>query len=105
MANLLVISFPFHGSINPTLEFSRRLARAGARVTFLTSVSAYRRIIDSPPMDGTEPTLTRKRRRIKRFKRLNQLMNPSEMPEMASEPSELALERPCIRENIILAIL
>ncbi|KAJ8634361.1 hypothetical protein MRB53_027697 [Persea americana] len=52
MANLLVISFPFHGSINPTLEFSRRLARAGARVTFLTSVSAYRRIIDSPPMDG-----------------------------------------------------
>ncbi|XXG78686.1 hypothetical protein AAC387_Pa08g2581 [Persea americana] len=52
MANLLVISFPFHGSINPTLEFSRRLARAGARVTFLTSVSAYRRIIDSPHMNG-----------------------------------------------------
>ncbi|RWR87155.1 crocetin glucosyltransferase, chloroplastic-like protein [Cinnamomum micranthum f. kanehirae] len=52
MANLLVISFPLPGSINPTLEFARRLARAGSRVTFLTSVSAYRRIIDSAPMDG-----------------------------------------------------
>ncbi|RWR87145.1 crocetin glucosyltransferase, chloroplastic-like protein [Cinnamomum micranthum f. kanehirae] len=52
MTHILVISFPLHGHINPTFEFARRLARAGARVTFLSSVAAYRRIIESPPLDG-----------------------------------------------------
>ncbi|RWR78950.1 hypothetical protein CKAN_00750400 [Cinnamomum micranthum f. kanehirae] len=41
-------------------------------------------------MEVPSPTLPRRRRRVKRFKRLSQLMNPSGMLEMASEPSEPA---------------
>ncbi|RWR87157.1 crocetin glucosyltransferase, chloroplastic-like protein [Cinnamomum micranthum f. kanehirae] len=52
MAHFLVVSFPLPGHINPALELSRRLARAGARVTLVSSVYAHRRIIESPPTDG-----------------------------------------------------
>ncbi|RWR87150.1 crocetin glucosyltransferase, chloroplastic-like protein [Cinnamomum micranthum f. kanehirae] len=52
MAHFLVVSTPLHGHMNPTLEFARRLARAGARVTFLSTVSAYRRMGESPPLEG-----------------------------------------------------
>ncbi|XXG78676.1 hypothetical protein AAC387_Pa08g2573 [Persea americana] len=54
MTHFLVTSFPLHGHINhPTFEFAWRLARAGARVTFLSSVAAYWRIIESPPLDAS----------------------------------------------------
>ncbi|KAJ8634357.1 hypothetical protein MRB53_027693 [Persea americana] len=52
MAHFLVLSSPLHGHVNPTFEFARRLARAGGRVTFLSSVSAYRRMRESPPLEG-----------------------------------------------------
>ncbi|KAJ8634360.1 hypothetical protein MRB53_027696 [Persea americana] len=52
VAHFLVVSFPLHGHINPTVEFARRLARAGTRVTILTSVSGHRRVIESPPVEG-----------------------------------------------------
>ncbi|KAJ8634358.1 hypothetical protein MRB53_027694 [Persea americana] len=53
MAHILIISFPNHGIVNPTLELARRLVRVGARITYVTSVSAYRRIVsESPPLDG-----------------------------------------------------
>ena len=39
------------------------------------------------------PTLLRRRRIVKRFKHLSELMNPSGVPEMASELSESAQER------------
>ncbi|XXG68329.1 hypothetical protein AAC387_Pa06g1441 [Persea americana] len=45
------------------------------------------------PDQVLSPTLPRRRRRIKHFKRLSQLLNPSGMPEMALEPSESAQER------------
>ncbi|XXG78678.1 hypothetical protein AAC387_Pa08g2575 [Persea americana] len=53
MAHFLIVCFPAHGIVNPTLELARRLVRVGARVTYVSSVSAYRRIIaESPPPDG-----------------------------------------------------
>lgn len=39
--HFLLVTFPTQGHINPGLEFSKRLLRAGAHVTFVTSVSAH----------------------------------------------------------------
>ncbi|XP_058093420.1 phloretin 4'-O-glucosyltransferase-like [Magnolia sinica] len=50
--HFLLISFPAQGHINPTLQFAKRLARTGARVTFATTVSAHRRMLKYTPPDG-----------------------------------------------------
>ncbi|KAJ4958116.1 hypothetical protein NE237_025227 [Protea cynaroides] len=42
--HFLLLTFPAQGHINPTLEFAKRLLLTGARVTFATSLSAYRRM-------------------------------------------------------------
>ncbi|KAJ8634352.1 hypothetical protein MRB53_027688 [Persea americana] len=49
MAHFLVFSFPAYGSIHPTHELARRLARAGSRVTYVTSLSVHRRILSQSP--------------------------------------------------------
>ncbi|XP_058093421.1 phloretin 4'-O-glucosyltransferase-like [Magnolia sinica] len=51
-AHFLLVTYPAQGHINPALHFAKRLVRAGARVTFATSVSAHRRIVKSTPLDG-----------------------------------------------------
>lgn len=52
MANFLVVAFPLHSHVNPTLEFARRLVRAGALATFATTVSAHRRMVESRALEG-----------------------------------------------------
>ncbi|PON95508.1 UDP-glucuronosyl/UDP-glucosyltransferase [Trema orientale] len=49
---LILITYPAQGHINPTLQFSKRLAAAGADVTFLIPLSARRRMAMS---SGREP--------------------------------------------------
>ncbi|KAK9141020.1 hypothetical protein Scep_010701 [Stephania cephalantha] len=43
-SHCVVITFPLQSHINPALQFAKRLANSGARVTFLLAVSAHRRI-------------------------------------------------------------
>ncbi|GLT80563.1 hypothetical protein SLA2020_519970 [Shorea laevis] len=47
--HFLVLTFPAQGHINPALQFAKRLIRIGADVTFVTCVSAYRRMNTNPP--------------------------------------------------------
>lgn len=42
--HFLLVTYPVQGHINPALQFAKRLLRAGARVTFPTTVSAYRKM-------------------------------------------------------------
>ncbi|KAJ8449682.1 hypothetical protein Cgig2_001338 [Carnegiea gigantea] len=42
--HFLLVTYPVQGHINPALQFAKRLLRAGARVTFSTTVSAYRKM-------------------------------------------------------------
>ncbi|KAJ9541509.1 hypothetical protein OSB04_028015 [Centaurea solstitialis] len=42
--HFLLLTFPTQGHINPTLQFAKRLLRLGVKVTFVTCVSAYRRM-------------------------------------------------------------
>ncbi|KAK9289034.1 hypothetical protein L1049_017505 [Liquidambar formosana] len=46
--HFLLVSCPGQGLINPTLQFAKRLARAGAQVTFATTVHGLRRINNLP---------------------------------------------------------
>ena len=41
---LLLVIYPAQGHINPGLQFAKRLIRVGAEVTFVTNVSAHRRM-------------------------------------------------------------
>ncbi|KAL0462193.1 UNVERIFIED_CONTAM: UDP-glycosyltransferase 75C1 [Sesamum latifolium] len=44
MVNVLLVTFPAQGHINPSLQFAKRLSKLGVKVTFLTSLSAIRRM-------------------------------------------------------------
>ncbi|KAF8391901.1 hypothetical protein HHK36_022241 [Tetracentron sinense] len=50
--HFLVVTFPAQGHINPALQLAKRLVRTGAHVTFVTSISAHRRMSKSPTPDG-----------------------------------------------------
>ncbi|KAJ4954238.1 hypothetical protein NE237_011021 [Protea cynaroides] len=50
--HFLVVSFPAQGHINPSLQFAKRLIRIGVHVTFVTSVSAHRRMTNTPTLEG-----------------------------------------------------
>ncbi|KAF8388478.1 hypothetical protein HHK36_027150 [Tetracentron sinense] len=50
--HFLIVTFPAQGHINPALELAKRLIRTGANVTFVTSVSAHRRLTKTPTPDG-----------------------------------------------------
>ncbi|XVE84652.1 hypothetical protein DITRI_Ditri17bG0030100 [Diplodiscus trichospermus] len=50
--HFLLVTFPAQGHINPTLQFAKRLIRIGALVTFITSVSARRRMTKVPAAKG-----------------------------------------------------
>lgn len=47
--HFLLVTFPSQGHVNPGLQFSKRLVRKGAQVTFTTSVSAHCKIVESEP--------------------------------------------------------
>jgi len=53
--HFLLVTYPAQGHINPALRFAKRLLQSGARVTFSTTVSAYRRMEkgNSIPKDVT----------------------------------------------------
>ncbi|XP_011097084.2 polygalacturonase-like [Sesamum indicum] len=44
MVHVLLVTFPAQGHINPSLQFAKRLSKLGVKVTFLTSLSAIRRM-------------------------------------------------------------
>lgn len=58
--HFLLVTYPVQGHINPALQFAKRLLRAGARVTFPTTVSAYRKMEkgNSIPKDVTFTTFS-----------------------------------------------
>lgn len=43
--HFLLVTFPAQGHINPALQFAKRLIKLGVKVTFTTTISAYRRMI------------------------------------------------------------
>lgn len=45
--HFIVISFPAQGHLNPTLQFAKRLLRNGARVTYFTTLSSHKRMLES----------------------------------------------------------
>lgn len=50
--HFLLIAFPSRGAINPALQLAERLTHAGSRVTFFTTVSAHRGMIEPVCLDG-----------------------------------------------------
>lgn len=50
--HFLLVTFPAQGHINPSLQFAKRLIQTGARVTFATTVSAHRRMMNSSFPEG-----------------------------------------------------
>ncbi|XP_016731239.2 UDP-glycosyltransferase 75C1 isoform X1 [Gossypium hirsutum] len=48
----LLVTFPAQGHINPTLQFAKHLIRIGVRVTFITCISARRRMSKVPTAQG-----------------------------------------------------
>ncbi|RVW31117.1 Crocetin glucosyltransferase, chloroplastic [Vitis vinifera] len=51
---ILLVTYPAQGHINPSLQLAKLLIRAGAHVTFVTSSSAGTRMSKSPTLDGLE---------------------------------------------------
>ncbi|KAK8308004.1 hypothetical protein V6Z12_D02G026300 [Gossypium hirsutum] len=50
--HFLLVTFPAQGHINPTLQFAKHLIRIGVRVTFVTCISACRRMTKVPTAQG-----------------------------------------------------
>ncbi|KAB2092316.1 hypothetical protein ES319_A02G022100v1 [Gossypium barbadense] len=51
-SHFLLVTFPAQGHINPTLQFAKHLIRIGVRVTFITCISARRRMTKVPTAQG-----------------------------------------------------
>ena len=51
---ILLVTYPAQGHINPSLQLAKLFIRAGAHVTFVTSSSAGTRMSKSPTLDGLE---------------------------------------------------
>ncbi|XP_047976419.1 UDP-glycosyltransferase 75C1-like [Salvia hispanica] len=45
--HVLLVTFPVQGHINPSLQFAKKLTKMGIHVTFLTCISARRRLADT----------------------------------------------------------
>ncbi|KAK8585521.1 hypothetical protein V6N13_050499 [Hibiscus sabdariffa] len=50
--HFLLVTYPAQGHINPTLQFAKHLIRVGVCVTFITSISACRRMTKVPTAQG-----------------------------------------------------
>ncbi|MBA0879516.1 hypothetical protein Goshw_019859 [Gossypium schwendimanii] len=50
--HFIVVTYPAQGHINPTLQFAKHLIRIGVRVTYITSISASRRMTKVPTAEG-----------------------------------------------------
>ncbi|KAE8702986.1 Anthocyanidin 3-O-glucoside 5-O-glucosyltransferase [Hibiscus syriacus] len=50
--HFLLVTYPAQGHINPTLQFAKHLIRVGVHVTFITSISARRRMTKVPTAQG-----------------------------------------------------
>ncbi|GMJ01771.1 indole-3-acetate beta-D-glucosyltransferase [Hibiscus trionum] len=50
--HFLLVTYPAQGHINPTLQFAKHLIRVGVHVTFITSISARRRMTKVPAAQG-----------------------------------------------------
>ncbi|KAL6342434.1 hypothetical protein AAG906_011124 [Vitis piasezkii] len=51
---ILLVTYPAQGHINPSLQLAKLLIRAGAHVTFVTSSSASTRMSKPPTLEGLE---------------------------------------------------
>ncbi|KAL6342488.1 hypothetical protein AAG906_011178 [Vitis piasezkii] len=51
---ILLVTYPAQGHINPSLQLAKLLIRAGAHVTFVTSSSASSRMSKPPTLEGLE---------------------------------------------------
>lgn len=50
--HFLIVTFPAQGHLNPSLQFAKRLITLGVKVTFATSISAYRKMNKSSKIPG-----------------------------------------------------
>ncbi|CAJ2668140.1 unnamed protein product [Trifolium pratense] len=50
--NFLIIAYPIQGHINPALQFAKRVINLGAHVTFATTISLHRRLVNKPNIPG-----------------------------------------------------
>ncbi|KAI6693929.1 hypothetical protein NL676_021639 [Syzygium grande] len=50
--HFLLVVYLSRGSINPTLQLAERLTRAGSCITFFTTMSAQRHMIDPVRLEG-----------------------------------------------------
>ncbi|KAE8714519.1 UDP-glycosyltransferase 75D1 [Hibiscus syriacus] len=50
--HFLLLTYPAQGHINPSLQFAKHLIRIGVRVTFITTISASRRMTKVPAAQG-----------------------------------------------------
>ncbi|KAH1096158.1 hypothetical protein J1N35_013079 [Gossypium stocksii] len=50
--HFLLVTLPAQGHINPTLQFAKHLIRIGVRITFITCISASRRMTKVPTAQG-----------------------------------------------------
>ncbi|XP_030534061.1 phloretin 4'-O-glucosyltransferase-like [Rhodamnia argentea] len=55
-SHFLLVALPNRGAMNPALLLAERLARVGSHVTFLTTVSAHRRMINPVRLEGVTIT-------------------------------------------------
>ena len=52
-SHFVIVTYPMHDHINPTIQFVERLIHLGVHVTFFTTIGAHRRrMIKSPSPDG-----------------------------------------------------
>ncbi|GLT80574.1 hypothetical protein SLA2020_520070 [Shorea laevis] len=50
--HILLVTFPSQGHINPSLQFAKRLILIAVKVTFVTAISAFRRMNTTTPPNG-----------------------------------------------------
>ncbi|KAB2039633.1 hypothetical protein ES319_D02G024300v1 [Gossypium barbadense] len=56
--HFIVLTYPAQGHINPTLQFAKHLIRIGVRVTYITSISASRRMTKRRGKDAISEFIT-----------------------------------------------
>ena len=103
--HILVIPYPIQGHINPILQFSKRLALKGPRVTFVTTTSisksiqahAYRSLHIETISDGSEEVENFESldERLKRFK-----STVSQKPTFANSKHHRVREKQELSENL-----
>ncbi|XP_043708261.1 phloretin 4'-O-glucosyltransferase-like [Telopea speciosissima] len=104
--HFVVVTFPAQGHINPTLQLAKRLITTGARVTFVTTVSAHRKMSNSsfvphgltfaPFSDGHDDGYKRSLDKIEHFMSEFQRRGSETLTDLVLDQSNKASPITCI---------